>query len=207
MYRPIKGLLTDPHGARVEPRHRARRSVIALDAASGRTLWEHTYDAPLLPRMNLEYGTGPHATPLVVGDTRVRRRHHRPHARARQEDGARPLGPRPLGRAQGNACRAAATRAARWPTANTVIVTVGGPGQALVAFDQKTGAIAWKNGDVDPSPSSPRLIRVDGQEQLVLFHADGVAGFDPARARRSGTTRTGPTTASTSACRRGATTT
>jgi len=59
-------------------------------------------------------------------------------------------------------------------------VTVGGPGQALVAFDQKTGAIAWKNGSVDPSPSSPLLIKVDGREQLVLAHADGVAGFDPA---------------------------
>ena len=64
--------------------------------------------------------------------------------------------------------------------AGTVIVTVGGTARSLVAFDQKTGAVAWKNGDVDPSPSSPRLIRVGGQEQLVLFHADGVAGFDPA---------------------------
>jgi hypothetical protein len=65
-----------------------------------------------------------------------------------------------------------------------VIVTLGGPGQALVAFDQKTGAIAWKNGDVDPSPSSPILIKVGGQEQLALFHAGGVAGFDPASGTR-----------------------
>ena len=42
-------------------------AVIALDAASGRTLWEHVYDAPILPGMQIEYGSGPHATPLVAG--------------------------------------------------------------------------------------------------------------------------------------------
>jgi outer membrane protein assembly factor BamB len=56
---------------------------------------------------------------------------------------------------------------------------VGGAGQALVAFDRKTGKVAWKNHSFDLSPSSPTLIHVDGQEQLLLFHSKGVAGLDP----------------------------
>jgi hypothetical protein len=39
--------------------------------------------------------------------------------------------------------------------------------------------VAWKNGSLDPAPASPLVITVDGQEQIVLFHAAGVAGFDP----------------------------
>ncbi|HET7746314.1 MAG TPA: PQQ-binding-like beta-propeller repeat protein, partial [Vicinamibacteria bacterium] len=60
-----------------------------------------------------------------------------------------------------------------------VIVTLGGPGQALVAFDQATGRVAWKGGSLDVSPSSPIVVSVDGQDQLILFHADGIAGADP----------------------------
>jgi outer membrane protein assembly factor BamB len=182
MYRPLKGMLT-VLAERVWSPATAPESVIALDAASGRTLWEHTYDAPLLPRMNLEYGTGPHVTPLIVGDSVYAvgstGRMHALDKKTGRVLWARDLWGELKGTLQGRgySCSPLAY-------ANTVIVTVGGPGQALVALDQKTGAIAWKNGDVDPSPSSPRLIRVDGQEQLVLFHADGVAGFEPASGAR-----------------------
>ena len=41
--------------------------VIALDAASGKTLWEHGYAAPTTG-LKLENGNGPHSTPLVVGN-------------------------------------------------------------------------------------------------------------------------------------------
>jgi len=178
MYRPIKGLVTTLM-ERVWTPATAPEAVIAIDAASGRTLWEHAYDAPVLPRMNVEYGPGPHATPLIVGDTVFAvgstGRMHALDRKTGRVVWAHDLYGELKGtvQARGYSCSPMAY-------GSTVVVTVGGPGQALVAFDQKTGAIAWKHGSVDPSPSSPRLIRVDGQEQLVLFHADGVAGFDPA---------------------------
>ena len=178
MYRPIKGLVTILK-ERVWSPSTAPEVVIALDAASGRTLWEHSYDAPILPRMQVEYGAGPHATPLVEGD-RVfavgsTGRMHALDKRTGRVLWAHDLWGELRGTVQGRgyACSPLAY-------GSTVIVTVGGAGQALVAFDQKTGAIVWKGADVEPSPSSPRLIRVDGQDQLVLFHAGGVAGFDPA---------------------------
>jgi hypothetical protein len=40
--------------------------VIALDAQTGKTVWEYSYAAPFLPGMELENGPGPHATPLIV---------------------------------------------------------------------------------------------------------------------------------------------
>jgi hypothetical protein len=41
---------------------------------------------------------------------------------------------------------------------DTVIVPVGGKGQALIAFRQEDGAVAWKTGDFGSAPSSPTLI-------------------------------------------------
>jgi outer membrane protein assembly factor BamB len=42
--------------------------VAALDAKSGKTIWEHPYDAKIVKGMGMENGPGPHSTPLVVGD-------------------------------------------------------------------------------------------------------------------------------------------
>jgi len=66
------------------------------------------------------------------------------------------------------------------PRGDALILPVGGAGQALVAFSQKDGSIVWKNHSLDLSPATPILADVDGQEQLVFFHAEGVAGMDPA---------------------------
>src|ERR1041384_5638417 len=42
--------------------------VIGLAADTGKTIWTYKYDAPSPARMNHEFGFGPHATPLLVGD-------------------------------------------------------------------------------------------------------------------------------------------
>src|SRR6185295_6017033 len=53
-----------------DPAARGRRgekeAVVALDAATGKTVWEHVYPAPT-DGLDFEYGAGPHATPLIVG--------------------------------------------------------------------------------------------------------------------------------------------
>src|SRR5262249_46673983 len=62
---------------------------------------------------------------------------------------------------------------------NTVIVTVGGAGQALMAFDLKTGAVVWKKQDFTLSPSTPTIINVDGEDQLVMALAEYIVGMNP----------------------------
>jgi outer membrane protein assembly factor BamB len=41
----------------------------------------------------------------------------------------------------------------------------------------------WKAGDFEMAPASPILIDVDGQQQLVLFAGERVAGLDPTNGR------------------------
>ena len=62
---------------------------------------------------------------------------------------------------------------------NTIILTLGGQGQTLIAFNQKDGTVAWKNQTLDMSPASPIIINVDGQDQLIAFLGKVVAGIDP----------------------------
>ena len=57
---------------------------------------------------------------------------------------------------------------------DTVIVPVGGPGKAVMAFRQHDGSVAWARNDFGNAYSSPLLINVDGLEQLV--RADGRRG-------------------------------
>src|SRR5215207_3922260 len=42
--------------------------VVALDASTGKTLWEFSYAAPFSPEYDMSNGPGPHATPLVAGN-------------------------------------------------------------------------------------------------------------------------------------------
>ena len=44
-----------------------QETVIALAADTGKTIWEHKYASPHAG-LALEYGAGPHSTPLLVGD-------------------------------------------------------------------------------------------------------------------------------------------
>ena len=49
-----------------------------------------------------------------------------------------------------------------------------------MAFNQKTGALAWKAGDYDTGPGAPLLITVNGQDQAVISGANEMVGIDPA---------------------------
>jgi outer membrane protein assembly factor BamB len=42
--------------------------AVALDAATGKTLWEYSYAAPFSTDYDMTNGPGPHATPLVSGN-------------------------------------------------------------------------------------------------------------------------------------------
>ena len=61
----------------------------------------------------------------------------------------------------------------------TVIVPVGGPGKALMAFQQADGTLAWAKNDFGNVYSSPVLIDVNGLEQLVALLDGAVIGVNP----------------------------
>ena len=165
-----------PAGA-TDGRRGQEEVVAALDAATGKTLWEFKYPAPT-GGVDFSQGAGPHSTALIVGD-RLYATSSRRELFALDKATGKLLwshdfikeyhAPEP---GRGYSCSPLAYK-------DTLIVTVGGRDQAAAAFDQKTGAVVWKAGSAEPSPASPILIDVDGQPQLVVFGGDRIAGMNP----------------------------
>jgi outer membrane protein assembly factor BamB len=152
--------------------------VIALDAATGKTIWEFSYAAPFSTGYDMSNGPGPHATPLVSGNyvftSGATGKLHCldkksgklvwTHDLLTEFDGTL--------RVNGYSCSPIVYK-------NNLVMMVGGPSSSLVAFNRKDGSVAWKKHAFKNSTSSPIVISVDGQDQLVAFMYSEIVGVDP----------------------------
>ncbi len=62
---------------------------------------------------------------------------------------------------------------------DVVVVSPGGEGQSLAAYEIEDGELRWSAGSDLPSYSSPTLLELDGVEQIVVFNQTSVVGHDP----------------------------
>jgi outer membrane protein assembly factor BamB len=153
-------------------------TVLALEAATGSTVWEYRYPATFLKGMNMNTGPGPHATPLVVGrrlfTAGVTGKFH-----CLDKSTGKVLWRRDLIEEMGGSVMLRGYSNSPLKYRNNVIVMVGGAGHAIAALDLETGKTRWQGGDFGNSQSSPVLINVDGEEQVACVVEKAVAGFDP----------------------------
>ena len=175
-----KVYVTDSHVTRTN----ARENVRCLDAATGKTIWIHSYDV-VYP----EYGAdpdhpfGPIATPVVTGGKiytygrmsdllclnagtgRVLWRHALPREFGTTED---LRGPNSSPIVEGNL---------------VIIVIAKSPQISLIAFDKDSGRQVWEALDEIPTNTSPIVIDFAGRRQLIVFANKSVAALDPATGR------------------------
>ena len=173
MYRPL--------GMLAVVRRSQEEVVAALDAATGATIWEHRYPSST-SGIDFSEGAGPHATPLITADG-VFAAGSRKELFALDRANGQMVWSHDLikefgapGPDRGYSCSPLLYN-------GTIVVSVGGPGQTLAAFNEKTGALVWKAGDFKTSPSSPIVIDLDGQKQLLYFGGDEIVGVDPSNGR------------------------
>ncbi len=153
--------------------------VVAIEPDTGVTKWEYAYEATFKPGMGMEYGPGPHATPLVLGDyvytIGILAQMHAFDKKTGKIVWRKDLYkdfPRSTFMGRGYSVSPIAYK-------NTIIVKLGEHGHAIVALNPKDGSLVWQNQNFSNAPSSPILINVDGQEQLVTTSSDEVVGLDP----------------------------
>jgi len=159
----------------------AEENVIALDARTGETLWVHTYPSKL---QDFNFGAGPHATPLLVGDRLFTNGTNKELTALDtrtgevlwshdlvEEFGAPSLLIRPTVKA-GYGCSPIAFE-------GNVICSVGGPGQSVMAFRQEDGKLAWRSGNFLTSQVPPILIDREGETELVIVGGGTINGLDP----------------------------
>ena len=173
MYRPL-GLLAAVRRSQEEV-------IVALDAGTGTTLWEHKYPSST-SGLDFSEGAGPHSTPLVTAD-RVFAAGSRKELFALNKANGQVVWSHDLIKEYGATGPDRGYSCSPLLYNGTIIVSVGGPGQTLAAFNEKTGALVWKAGDSKTSPASPILIDVDGQRQLLYFGGEEVVGLDPSNGR------------------------
>jgi len=152
--------------------------VVAFHRPTGEIVWEHRYDCPVPKEHIREFNAGPRATPALhdgrlytIGmsgkmrclDARTGRLHWQ-HDLREDYNGTFLM--------HGYASSPYVHR-------DKVIALVGGKGRSIVAFDRKTGKELWKKHDFDNSYSTPKLISVDGEKQLLCFMAEQLVAVDP----------------------------
>ncbi len=153
--------------------------VVALDAATGETRWQHG-DAPKLWRDMIDgFGIGPNSTPLLVGDCLVA-----PgiagHLRCFDASSGELVWQRDLVRDFGRRRRSQEYGYSANPVAygGHVLVLVGGDQHAVVALSPTDGSVVWKSDSGSVSYAQPSIIRLAGRDQLVYFSAQGVVALD-----------------------------
>lgn len=152
--------------------------VVALDAKTGYTVWEYKYPAPWPEGMDTVNLTGPNATPLVHdGKVYTFGLTGKLHC-LDQKSGKR---------VWSHDVRAEfAAKMPGWGFASSpvvykssLILPIGGPGVGVMAFDLATGEVRWKNHAFVHTYSSPIVIRLDGEDEIVLLAGTEVLGMNP----------------------------
>jgi len=157
-----------------------QEAVVCLDAKTGKTIWEHKYDSKPDENHVKEFGSGPRATPLIVGDRIFTIGVSGTMHCLNKEDGTvywnKELWADPkFGGTRLNHGYSSSPVAYK----DMVIALVGGEGSSIVAFDQATGEVIWKKHDFKNSYSTPRIIELDGRDHMVTFMAQEIVGLDP----------------------------
>jgi outer membrane protein assembly factor BamB len=164
-----------------QPASAHQEVVAALDATSGKTIWEFKYPAPT-SGIQFDQGLGPHSTPLIAGN-RVFAASSRSELFALDKTTGKRIWSHDFVKEYNAPLTGRGYSGSPLLYNGTIIVTMGGANQAVAAFDQASGKLLWRSGYFVWAPASPILIDVDKQPQLVVFGGDIVAGMDPATGR------------------------
>lgn len=154
-----------------------REVVEAIDAASGKTLWQYGY--PTTYRDDFGFDEGPRAVPVVAnGVVYTFGAEGQLHAvdlssgkKIWSEDTMRRFGvPKGFFGAAGS------------PLVENgrVIANIGGKNAGIVAFDAKTGKVLWTSTEDAASYSSGMAAEIGGLRSAVFLTRNGLVGLDPA---------------------------
>lgn len=172
------GIAADGEKLYVMYRQDDHEHAVALDAATGDTIWTRRYPAPFHDKTDLGPGPGPHATPsleanlvFTAGVTGIF------HALDRNT-GEVVWQHRLIDDLDGTLNFRGYSSS---PTVykDMILVNVGGESQSVIAFSQQTGEVRWKSQDYRTSHASPGLIQVNGEMHYVSIADTYIFALNP----------------------------
>lgn len=154
--------------------------VVSLDAASGGTVWEQRTSREFWPDMTQQFGPGPNATPLIVGD-RIFTVGISGQLQCLDLATGKSIWKHDLPGEFGRKKRVEEYGYSASPLEyqGRIIVQVGGDDFAVIAFDPKEGSVVWKCGPGGVSYAGATITKLAGVDQYIYFEPEGVVGLDP----------------------------
>lgn len=171
------GVVTDGETVYTLYRDRDDDAVVAFGAGDGSRRWQHRYTAPARRGHQPQFGTGPHATPLLLDD-RLITLSYSGELRALATKDGKLLWRRHLLDELGGDVLPWGYSAGPILHGGSVVVLVGGKAGA-VAFDPKTGEVRWQSPPTSVSYATPVVVKVDGRDQLLYYGDDALHAIDP----------------------------
>jgi len=155
---------------------RDREVVAAYDLTSGRELWVQAWTADFRETLG---GDGPRATPTLDED-RVYSLGATGELQALEAASGEVLWKRNILEDAGADNLQWGMSASPLIVDETVVMLPGGPdGSSVLAYDKRTGDVLWKSQDDQQAYTSPMLVTLSGQRQILVVSASRVMGLEP----------------------------
>lgn len=164
----------------VHSRRDPQEVVTAVSLSDGKVLWEQKYEAGFKKNQYaVEMAKGPHATPLVLGNT-VITLGATGMLNAWDAATGRRLWTRDFSQLIDTSKLFCGTAASPLPVTGRVVVQVGSDihGGKILGLDPKTGATQWEWTGPGPGYASPVLVNFGNQSQIVGLTEGSIVGLD-----------------------------
>ena len=157
---------------------RGEEVVIAANAETGATVWEHVTPMTFNSDAGADMGNGPYSTPLIVG-ARLFTTGVAGRLQCLDKATGRVIWTQQLWTDHGGSKLMYGYASSPIAFRDTMIVPVGGRGKSVLAFNQADGKVVWGRGDLGNVYSSPLHINVGGLEQTVLLMDGALIAVNP----------------------------
>lgn len=156
--------------------------VLCLDAVTGQPVWEFRYpcDYDQHPSLDQRFKGGPRASPTIKGN-RVYALGTTGLLNCLDFKSGKPIWQADLLKLAGRTCPEFGYTGSPLVEGNLVFVHPGGQnGNSLAALDKRNGKLVWKAESDRAGYSTPLMIEVGSQPQVVYFTGTGVVAVTPA---------------------------
>ena len=159
-------------------------TCVALDARTGKELWATPIDKNIAQRESWG-GPSAHSTPAIDGDMVFCTGQYLKIKALNLADG-KVVWEHDLVKEFDGSYSSEAQGIKEWGNAasavvdgNNVLMAGGGAGQSIIAFDKKSGAVAWKNHDEKITQATPTPATIHGVRHVIFYVQSGLVAVAP----------------------------